>query len=81
MSIEELLSSLLVHESRMKGHKEEEQALKVTVAGRTRSKERGKRRQTSGKESLKCYKFHKLGHFQYECPSWEEEEVLLMEVN
>ena len=37
---------------------------------------------------MECFKCHKLGHFQYECPSWEksanyvefdeEEEMLLM---
>jgi len=37
---------------------------------------------------VECYRCHKLGHFQYECPSWdkeanytelgEEEEMLLM---
>ncbi len=37
---------------------------------------------------MECFKCHKLGHFQYKCPSWEkavnyaeldeEEELLLM---
>lgn len=24
------------------------------------------------KEAVESYHFHKLGHFQYECPNWEE---------
>lgn len=35
MTIDELQSSLMVHEQRMKGYNEEEQALKVTNAGKT----------------------------------------------
>lgn len=104
LTIDELQSSLLVHEQRMKGHRQsnEEQALKVTyedrASGRGRGRGtsigrgRGRGRQEFNKALVECYKCHKLGHFQYECPSWEkaanyaeadaeadkEEEVLLM---
>lgn len=40
------------------------------------------------KASVQCFHYHKLGHFWFECPSWdkeanyakleEEEEILLM---
>ncbi|CAL8156633.1 unnamed protein product [Prunus armeniaca] len=104
LTIDELQSSLLVHEQRMKGHGQsnEEQALKVTYEdraggrgrgrGTSRGRGRGRGRQEFNKALVECYKCHKLGHFQYECPSWEkaanyaeadaeadkEEEVLLM---
>lgn len=96
LSVDHLQSSLLVHEQRMRGHKEGEQALKVISAFRTggRGRERfgrggrGRGRTPFNKENVVCYKYHKLGHFQYECPSWEEsanyteldddEELLLM---
>jgi hypothetical protein len=51
-------------------------------------KGRGRGRQSFNKALVECYKCHKLGHFQYECSSWdkeanytelgEEEEMLLM---
>lgn len=44
LSIDELQSSLLVHEQRMKGYKEEEQALKVTNAGKMEGRGRGRGR-------------------------------------
>lgn len=80
LSIEELQSSLLVHEQRMKGQNNiiEEQALKVSNAGRGTGKGRGRlsrRDHGKGRESreiVECYKCHKLGHYQSECPSWEE---------
>lgn len=97
LTIDQLQSSLLVHEQRMRGYKEEEQALKVsnsgkfTGRGRGRSGRggRGRGRGNFNKETVECYKCHKLGHFQYECPKWEEsanyaemeddeEELLLM---
>lgn len=56
--------------------------------GRGSSRGRGRGRQSYTKALIECYKCHKLGHFQYECPSWEkgvnyaefdeEEEMLLM---
>lgn len=81
LSIDELQSSLLVHEQRMRGYREEEQALKVTNAGRSPGRGRGRGGSTGGrgrgrqsfnKENIECYKCHKLGHFQYECPDSEE---------
>jgi len=86
LSIDELKSSLLVHEAIMTLHKkkEEEQVLKVSNSGigrtgdggftrgrgRTGARGRGKGRQS--KEMVEFYKCHKLGHYQNECPTWEE---------
>lgn len=97
LTIDELQSSLLVHEQRMNGHRGEEQALKVTHEDNTsrgrgrgvfRGRGRGRGRQPFNKATIECFQCHKLGHFQYECPSWEKganyaeldegEELLLM---
>lgn len=77
LTIDELQSSMMVHEQRMRGHREEEQALKVSNTGRTRGigrgrGGRGRGRQQFNKDLIECYNCHKLGHFQYECPSWDE---------
>ncbi|TXG65249.1 hypothetical protein EZV62_006524 [Acer yangbiense] len=98
LSIDELQSSLVVHEQKFHRHNGEEQALKVTFEDRAEGRGRGRgffrgRGRSRGHQSfnkalVECYKCHKLGHFQYECPSWdkeanyaelgEEEEMLLM---
>ncbi|XP_057514999.1 uncharacterized protein LOC130796646 [Actinidia eriantha] len=84
LTIDELQSSLLVQKQRMKGHEQscEKQALKVTCKDRaggrgrghetSRGRGRGRGRQEFNKALVECYKCHKLGHFQYECPSWEK---------
>jgi hypothetical protein len=98
LSIDELQSSLMVHEQKFHKHDAEEQALKITHENRSggrgrgrgsfRRRGRGRGRQAFDKSNIECYRCHKLGHFQYECPSldkeanyaelYENEEMLLM---
>ncbi|KAJ0532224.1 putative RNA-directed DNA polymerase [Helianthus annuus] len=102
MTIDELHSTLLVHEQKFKRpEKEEDQALKINEEefsssrgrGRGRSnfrgRGRGRGRSSFNKDTVECYKCHKLGHFQYECPLWKEsnyaeldneEEMMLMAI-
>ncbi|XP_076902632.1 uncharacterized protein LOC143557446 [Bidens hawaiensis] len=80
MTIDELQSSLVVHEQKFKKvDKEDEQALKIEYndgsesrgrgRGRysPRGRGRGRGRSSFNKETIECYKCHKLGHFVYEC--------------
>ena len=98
MTIDELQSSLLVHEQRMNCHRGEEQALKITFEEslsrrgrgvfRGRGRGRGRDRQSFNKSLVECFKCHRLGHYQYECPTGtrrvnfaeldDEEDLLLM---
>ncbi|XP_004298385.1 PREDICTED: uncharacterized protein LOC101315335 [Fragaria vesca subsp. vesca] len=85
MSIDELQSSLVVHEQKFQrvSVEAEEQVLKVEDRigmrgrGRTpfrgRGRGRGRGRTTFHKATVECYKCHNLGHFQYECPKWNKE--------
>ncbi|GAU38467.1 hypothetical protein TSUD_151900 [Trifolium subterraneum] len=78
--VDELQSSLIVQEQRMKIQKThtDEQALKITNAGRGfgrgrgRTSSRGRGRGKQSKENIECFRCHKLGHYQSECPSWED---------
>jgi len=82
ITIDELQSSLLVQEQRMVCHEDEEQALQITyedrggrgrgrgrARGRASFRGRGRGRQSINKAEIECFKCHKLGHFQYECPT------------
>jgi len=84
MTIDELQSSLLVHEQRMLLTVEEEQVMQAVTddksgrgRGRGRSRggsfrDRGRGRQSFNKAEIQCFKCHKFGHFQYECSTWEK---------
>ncbi|PNY06751.1 copia-type polyprotein [Trifolium pratense] len=67
--------------------KDDEQVFKVTGGGRGRgcgrggTRGRGRGRQSSNKENVECYKCHKLGHYQSECPSWGEYDANFAEFN
>ena len=99
LSVDALQSSLLVHEQKMRKSNNggDDQVLKVTFddkGGRGRGRMvqgrgRGRGGRSFNKATIECFKCHKLGHFQYECPNWdgkanyaevdgEEEDVLLM---
>lgn len=74
LTIDELQSSLLVHEQRMRSHINEEHALKVTNGdqsggrgrgrGSFRGRECGRGRQNFEKAIVECYNCPKFGHFQ-----------------
>jgi len=85
MTVDELQSSLLVHEQRMNGHTmQDEQVLKVVQdeidarsgrgrgffrSGVVRGRGRGRGGRQVDKTTIQCYRCHDFGHFQYECPN------------
>ncbi|XP_022930123.1 uncharacterized protein LOC111436616 [Cucurbita moschata] len=74
LTIDELQSSLLVHEQCMRSHINEEHSLKVTNGdqsggrgrgrGSFKGRERGRGRQHFEKAIVECYNCPKFGHFQ-----------------
>lgn len=83
LTIDELQSSLIVHEQKFHRSSGVEQALKVTtderVGGRGRGRSnykgrgRGRGGQAFNRAEVECFKCHNLGHFQYERPKWDKE--------
>ncbi|KAA8539565.1 hypothetical protein F0562_026257 [Nyssa sinensis] len=80
LTIDELQSSLIVHEQKFQRRNGEEQVLKVTFEGGRgrgrgtyRGRGRGRGRADFNKATVECYRCHQLGHFRYECPSGNKE--------
>nr|GEV41487.1 putative RNA-directed DNA polymerase [Tanacetum cinerariifolium] len=85
MTVDDLQSSLLVHEQKFRRIHDGEviQALKVTFddsrGGRgrgrfsPRGRGRGRGRAMQSRDMIECYKCHKLGHYQFECSDWNKE--------
>ncbi|XP_071699951.1 uncharacterized protein [Rutidosis leptorrhynchoides] len=79
LTIDELQSSLLVHEQKLLKRVSDEQVLKVehdtgrgrgrNSYGRGRGCGRGHGRSHTDKSTLECYRCHNMGHFAYECTS------------
>ncbi|KAK9928322.1 hypothetical protein M0R45_025465 [Rubus argutus] len=84
MTVDELQSTLVVHEQKFRrmSTEGEDHVLKIEDRagargrGRTlffRGRGRGRGRTNFNKATVECYKCHNLGHFQYECPTWQKE--------
>jgi len=88
MSIDELQSSLVVHEQKFKKVcRDNEQVFTLegrgrgTHRGRGLGRGQGRGRQYFSKATVECFKCHNLGHFQYECPQWNKEEANYAELD
>ncbi|KAJ0509944.1 putative RNA-directed DNA polymerase [Helianthus annuus] len=86
LSVDELQSSLLVHEQKLTRKNNDDQVLKMendstygrgtgrgrSSSSRGRGRGRGRGRSNFDKSTIECYKCHQTGHFQYECPRGEK---------
>lgn len=82
ISIDELQSSLVVHEQKFQRiNREEEQMLNVSLEGSSGARGRGVssprgrgrgRGQGYDRATVECFKCHKVGHMKYECPTWNK---------
>lgn len=86
LSVDELQSSLMVHEQKLIRHGGEEHALKAEgqwranggrgrggyqPRGRGNYQGRGRGYSSPNKDHVECFKCHKKGHYKSECPEWE----------
>ncbi|KAD3068893.1 hypothetical protein E3N88_36773 [Mikania micrantha] len=85
LTIDELQSSLRVHEQKLTKRDVDDHALKIDESsygrgrgrsrgsfGRGRSRGRGRGRGSFDKSSIECYKCQQMGHYQFECPQWNK---------
>ena len=74
MTIDELQSSLVVHEQKFRrmSSEGEDQTRGRGRGTMSRGRGRGRGRTNFSKATVECYKCHNLGHFQYECPTWNK---------
>lgn len=83
INVDDLQGTLTMHEQKFnrRSRDEVDQDLKVedryegrSSRGRGNNNGRGRRRgrQSFNKTTVECFKCHKMGHFQYECPRWEK---------
>ncbi|KAF2283318.1 hypothetical protein GH714_002228 [Hevea brasiliensis] len=83
MSVDELQSSLVVHEQKFRRARNDDEDQVLKIEGRSgtasrgrgsyRGRGRGRGRAAFNKATVECYKCHDLGHFQYECPKLNKE--------
>ncbi|GKE89255.1 hypothetical protein Tco_1566730 [Tanacetum coccineum] len=70
ITVDELQSSLLIHEQKIRRKVNDEQVLKL-YSNRGRGRGRGRSQSENmpqfDKSQIECYKCHQLGNFQYEC--------------
>ncbi|GAV69676.1 LOW QUALITY PROTEIN: zf-CCHC domain-containing protein/UBN2 domain-containing protein, partial [Cephalotus follicularis] len=82
LSLEQLLGSLMTHETTMKNHENVEVKKKKSIAFKASKEERKKTfknnfpqdEESSKREEPTCYECNKPGHFKNECPNLKKKE-------